>query len=137
MKSEALFDRTEIERIIHSAKCNRVGYLRRKIGSIGAVSRWGKVGRGGCSVRHMLSHVGTSSPHWIRPPLSTLVQDSRSLSVLSLSFVSGERRNGYLRKKQRAGLLSFAFVQIPNPLEKSFRCHVGRMSSVQSMEEHQ
>jgi hypothetical protein len=44
MKSEPLFDRTEIERIIHSAKCNRVGYLRREIASVGPVARWARLG---------------------------------------------------------------------------------------------
>jgi hypothetical protein len=71
MKTEPLFDRSEIEQIIHSAKCNRVEYFRRETANVGAVARWGRLGAvaGACvtclvTLRHLL-HTGLAHP--IRP----------------------------------------------------------------------
>jgi hypothetical protein len=44
MKTKPLFDRTEIDRIIRSAKSNRVKYLLRKKARTGRVARWGGLG---------------------------------------------------------------------------------------------
>jgi hypothetical protein len=46
MKTEPLFDRTEIDRIIHSAKSNRVKFLLRRERSADTIARarWGWLG---------------------------------------------------------------------------------------------
>jgi hypothetical protein len=44
MKTEPLFDRTEIDRIIHSAKSNRVKFLLRRERRPGSFAKWGWLG---------------------------------------------------------------------------------------------
>jgi len=44
MKTEPLFDRTEIDRTIQSAKSNRVRFLLRRERSAGGLSSWGWLG---------------------------------------------------------------------------------------------